>query len=228
MIDSAANGGPRTQAGLPVPPSEAVRRFGTQLELATRYAALLCTRGVERGLIGPREPARIWDRHLLNSVALVADIPSGAQVVDIGSGAGLPGIPVWLARPDLSMRLVEPLERRVRFLREVVAELALPIEVVHGRAEQQPAGSADVVIARAVAPLERLLPITMPILRPDGRLLALKGRSAPAEIATAGQMLHLWPGARLRWDSVGTGDAETVIVRVDRHATGDTDGAVSG
>jgi 16S rRNA (guanine527-N7)-methyltransferase len=227
VTDTADAGGARTDVELPGPPPQAARSFGTQLDLAVRYADILCTRGVERGLIGPREPARIWDRHLINSVVLIVDIPPGAQVVDIGSGAGLPGIPVWLARPDLSMRLVEPLERRVRFLREVVAELALPIEVVHGRAEQQPTGSADVVIARAVAPLERLLPIALPLLRPNGRLLALKGRSAAAEIATAGQMLRLWPGARLRWDSVGTGDAETVIVRVDRHATGDTDGAVS-
>jgi 16S rRNA (guanine527-N7)-methyltransferase len=224
VTDPTAAGARRAEVERPEPPPEAARRFGARLALAVRYADILCTRGVERGLIGPREPDRIWDRHLLNSLALTAAIPMGAQVMDIGSGAGLPGIPVWLARSDVSMCLVEPLERRVRFLREVVAELGLPIEVVHGRAEQQSAGSADVVIARAVAPLERLLPIALPLLRPGGRLLALKGRSAAAEIATASQMLRSWPGARLRWDNVGTGDSMTVIVRVDRDVTSDAGG----
>jgi len=133
--------------------------FGERIDLARRYVQALATDGVLRGLIGPREPARLWTRHVLNSAAASSLIESGARVVDIGSGAGLPGIPLAIARPDCIITLVEPLERRVRFLLEMVDALGLTnCRVVRGRAEEVVArcGDADVVISRAVAPLHRL------------------------------------------------------------------------
>jgi 16S rRNA (guanine527-N7)-methyltransferase len=152
-----------------------------------RYAALLATAGVERGIIGPREVPRIWERHLVNC-AVVAEpggpVPLGASVIDVGSGGGLPGL-VWaICRPDLSVVLLEPLLRRTTFLAEAVAELGLGnVEVARGRAEEY-GGSAEIVTARAVAPLGRLAAWCLPLVRPGGALLALKGASVAEEIAT--------------------------------------------
>jgi 16S rRNA (guanine527-N7)-methyltransferase len=175
-----------------VPPAaEAV--FGDRLPLARRYADLLVTVGVERGLLGPREPSRIWSRHLLNSTAVADLVPPAAAVVDLGSGAGLPGIPLALARPDLHVTLLEPLERRAAFLSEVVAALGIEVAVVRARAEQSPGADADVVVARAVAPLVRLVPLAAALARPDGVLLALKGTAAAADLAAARAVL----GSRL-------------------------------
>ena len=146
---------------------------------------MLATDGVVRGLIGPREPQRLWRRHILTSAAVGSLIGGEVTVVDIGSGAGLPGIPLVIARPDLSVLLVEPLERRVRFLLEVVAELSLAgCRVVRGRAEDVVAecGNADVVTSRAVAPLHRLAAWSAPLARDGGLLLALKGASAAEEL----------------------------------------------
>lgn len=159
--------------------------FSSRLALAERYAGLLATEGIVRGLIGPREVPRLWDRHLLNC-ALVADlVPEGSTVCDIGSGAGLPGIVLALRRPDLHVTLVEPLLRRTTFLEEVVTELGLDqVRVVRGRAEDQRGGAPfEVVTSRAVAPLPRLLAWSMPLVAPGGVLLALKGSSATAEVA---------------------------------------------
>ena len=165
--------------------------FGSALARAEAYAELLATDGTVRGLIGPREVPRLWDRHLLNSAALTGLIPAGARVVDVGSGAGLPGIPLALARPDLAVTLLEPLARRVAFLDECVSRLELDnVTVVRGRAEEGPVvrspGGADVVTARAVAPLEKLAGWCLPLLRPGGRLLALKGATAADELAASG------------------------------------------
>jgi len=147
---------------------------------------MLADAGVERGLIGPREVARLWERHLLNSATISMAVPDAADVVDVGSGAGLPGIPLALARPDLRLRLVEPLLRRATFLTEAVASLGLTsVNVVRARAEDLPPAEAQVVVARAVAPLDRLVRWTLPLLRPGGRLVALKGRSAEQELAAA-------------------------------------------
>lgn len=165
--------------------------FGDATERAEQYVRLLATEGTVRGLIGPREVPRLWDRHLLNSVALAPLVPAGARVVDVGSGAGLPGIPLAMARPDLTVTLLEPLARRVTFLDECVDALRLAnVTVVRGRAEEGPVvrslGGADVVTARAVAPLEKLAAWCLPLLRPGGQLLALKGSSAAEELAAAG------------------------------------------
>ncbi|WP_438872928.1 16S rRNA (guanine(527)-N(7))-methyltransferase RsmG [Paractinoplanes hotanensis] len=162
--------------------------FGDRLGLAAEYARLLVTDGVVRGLIGPREAPRIWERHLVNCAVLSEIIPIGASVVDVGSGAGLPGIVLAVARPDLQMTLVEPLARRTAFLSEAVTALGLDatVTVVRGRAEDVvdgPPAGADVVTARAVAPLDRLAGWCLPLAKVGGRLLALKGATAAEEAA---------------------------------------------
>ena len=146
-----------------------------------RYAEILETWGIERGLIGPKEGDRIWDRHIANCLPVTTLIPQNATVVDIGSGAGLPGIVIALARPDTEVTLVEPLQRRVDFLNEAVKELKIPITVVRGKAESI-RGAFDVVTSRAVAPLPKLLPLVRHLIKPGGSLLAIKGESAQAEI----------------------------------------------
>ncbi|MGH3868055.1 MAG: 16S rRNA (guanine(527)-N(7))-methyltransferase RsmG [Pseudonocardiaceae bacterium] len=160
--------------------------FGDRYPLAERYAALLAGSGVGRGLIGPREADRLWERHLLNSAVLGELVPEGARVLDVGSGAGLPGIPLALARPDLAIVLLEPMARRVVWLEEVVAVLGLAISVHRGRAEDQwvrdELGGNDIVTARAVAPLGRLAGWCLPLVAPGGRLLAVKGVSAEQEV----------------------------------------------
>jgi 16S rRNA (guanine527-N7)-methyltransferase len=163
-----------------------------RLPLAERYAALLATDGVLRGLIGPREAPRLWDRHLLNSAVVGECIAEGATVGDVGTGAGLPGVVLAIARPDVRVTLVEPLLRRTRFLDEVVAELGLgeQVEVVRARAEElHGRRTFDVVTARAVAPLERLARWCLPLVAPHGELVALKGTSAADEIIEAGPAL---------------------------------------
>ena len=198
------------------------RRLRPRLALARRYAAHLVGSGVERGLLGPREAPRVWERHVLNCAVVAELLPDGARTVDIGSGAGLPGIPLALARPDLSVVLVEPLARRVDWLREVVEDLELPVTVERGRAEEAGVRArwegADVVTARAVAPLARLAGWALPLLRPGGVLLALKGgvgghRGGPGR----------GRGAQARWGRAadvrcGTGlvDPPSTVVVVER------------
>ena len=159
-----------------------------RLSLAQRYAELLATEGVVRGLIGPREAPRLWERHLLNCAVLAELVPDSVSVADVGSGAGLPGLVLAIARPDLRVTLVEPLLRRSRFLDEVVEDLGLraQVEVVRGRAEEI-AGQRtfDVVTARAVAPLERLARWCLPLVAPGGELVAMKGASARVEVEAA-------------------------------------------
>ncbi len=173
-------------ADVSAPPPGARAVFGDRLDDAQRYAQILAGAGVERGLIGPRETDRLWDRHLLNSVALTELLSPGDQIADIGSGAGLPGIPLALARPDLRVTLIEPLLRRTDFLREVIDDLGVDIAVVRGRAEdqivRQQVGEMDAVVSRAVASLDKLTRWSMPLLRPGGRMLAIKGERAAGEI----------------------------------------------
>jgi 16S rRNA (guanine527-N7)-methyltransferase len=158
-----------------------------------QYAEILASSGVERGLIGPREVPRLWSRHLVNCAVVaeeaMTEIPVGCTVADVGSGAGLPGL-VWaIVRPDLQMTLVEPLLRRATFLSEVVGQLSLDsrVKVVRVRAEDVPPESFDVVTARAVARLPKLLAWTLPLARPGGTVLALKGAGAAEEVAEVGQ-----------------------------------------
>jgi 16S rRNA (guanine527-N7)-methyltransferase len=161
--------------------------FGPRLAAAERYAEILVTAGVERGLVGPREADRVWDRHILNSAAVAELIDEDARVADVGSGAGLPGIPLAIARPDLAIVLIEPLLRRSTFLTEVIDELGLTsVTVVRGRAEDPGVSREhrdfDAVTSRAVAALDKLTRWSLPLLRPDGVMVALKGERAEAEL----------------------------------------------
>ncbi len=165
-----------------------------RLPVAVAYADLLATDGVVRGLIGPREAPRLWERHLLNCAVLGEVVPQDATVCDIGSGAGLPGLVLALARPDLTITLVEPLLRRTTFLDEAVAVLGLEnVEVVRGRADDlHGRRTFDVVTSRAVAPLERLLQWSMPLVSAHGALVAMKGSSVAEEIEAARPVLTRW------------------------------------
>ena len=203
-------------------PEVAGRVFGDGLDGAVRYAELLREHGVERGLIGPREVDRLWDRHLLNSAVIAERVPGGATVVDVGSGAGLPGIPLALARPDLEITLVEPMARRVEWLDEVVDELGLDIAVVRGRAEERSIrrrlGVVDVVTARAVAPLGRLAGWCLPLLREGGMMLALKGASARDEVTRDAVAVARAGGSEPEVSECGVGllETPTTVVIVDR------------
>jgi len=167
--------------------------FPGQERAIAAFADFLVGAGIERGIIGPREGERIWDRHIFNCLPVTQLIPVGASLFDIGSGAGLPGVVIALARPDLQVTLIEPLERRVEFLNEVVAaipELPFPIQVLRGRA-QDIKKSADFVTARAVAPLEKLKKMSWHMVKTGGSLLAMKGESAAAEmVGVKGAELH--------------------------------------
>ncbi|HEU0191257.1 MAG TPA: 16S rRNA (guanine(527)-N(7))-methyltransferase RsmG [Mycobacterium sp.] len=168
------------------PPAAAAEVFGERLPLACRYAEKLAGAAVERGLLGPREVPRIWDRHLINSAVVGELLGHGDKIADVGSGAGLPGLALAIARPDLRVVLIEPLLRRSEFLRETVADLGLTAEVVRGRAEEAAVRSAvsdmDAVVSRAVASLDKLTRWSLPLLRPGGCMLAIKGERAPAEV----------------------------------------------
>ena len=202
-----------------VVPSDAARElFGETLPVAQRYAELLADVGVARGLIGPREVPRLWERHLMNCAVVEELIPKGADVIDLGSGAGLPGVVLAILRPDLSVTLLEPLLRRTVFLNECVELLRLDnVRVYRGRAEEVHAKlRADIVTARAVAPLPKLIGWALPLLRKGGSLLALKGERAEAELEEARHEL-----ARQRPNiadviRVGGGkvDPATTVVRV--------------
>ena len=209
---------PASAALPPPPPVEATEVFGSALDTARRFAELLATDGVTRGLIGPRETSRLWDRHLLNC-ALVADlVPEHGELVDIGSGAGLPGVVLAMLRPNVRVILLEPMLRRSVFLDECVARLGLTnATVVRGRAEDMVGViRADIATARAVAPLDRLAGWAAGVLKPGGQILAIKGESAADELADARPVLSRL-GARsaevLRVDH-GRVVSATTVVRV--------------
>ena len=199
--DDAAVADAGADAGIPLA-AEAAAMFGTALPQAEQYAALLTGIGAERGIVGPGEAARVWDRHVLNCGVIARLIPVTCSVVDLGSGAGLPGIVLAMLRPESRVTLLEPMARRAAFLQECVTALSLAnVDVVRGRAEEF-AGklAADVVTSRAVAPLEKLAGLSAGLARPGGRVMAMKGSSAAAELARALPVL-----ARL-----GVGDARVV------------------
>jgi 16S rRNA (guanine527-N7)-methyltransferase len=167
-------------------PDTAEGIFGSQIGLARQYAQKLANDSDELGLLGPRELDKIWSRHILNSAVVAELVRPGELVADVGSGAGLPGIPMAIASPDTDFVLIEPMDRRASWLQEVVDELDLQnVEVVRARAEEVEGGQFDVVTARAVAALEKLLRLCVPLLRPGGRVIALKGSKAPEEILEA-------------------------------------------
>jgi 16S rRNA (guanine527-N7)-methyltransferase len=176
----------RVAPQVPAPPDAAGSVFGARLHLAVRYAELLAGTGVEWGVLGPREVDRIWDRHLLNCGVVAELLEPGERVVDIGSGAGLPGLPLLIAQPELDIVLVESLLRRSEFLRQVVEELGLEVDVIRGRAEdpsvREKVGRCDVAVSRAVAGLDQLTRWSLPLLRTGGRMVAIKGERAPDEI----------------------------------------------
>lgn len=203
-------------------PEAAGRVFGDRLELAVRFAELLIEHGVARGLIGPREVDRVWDRHVLNSAVVSELLAPDTELVDVGSGAGLPGVPLAIARPDVSVTLLEPMARRVAWLTEVAEELDLDITVVRGRAEEKAVrerlAGADVVTARAVAPLAKLAGWCLPLARSEGQLLALKGSSAAEELERDAQAVAAVGGVNGRIVACGEGVLEvpTTVVVVDR------------
>ncbi|WP_262851352.1 16S rRNA (guanine(527)-N(7))-methyltransferase RsmG [Mumia quercus] len=200
------------------PPPEAAAIFGGRLDVARRYADLLATEGVVRGLIGPREVPRIWTRHLINCALPAAGLPTGISVADVGSGAGLPGL-VWaIARPDVRLTLIEPLLRRTTFLSEAVDQLGLSnVEVARGRAEEV-AGEYDVVTSRAVASLGKLARWSLPLVRSGGQMWAIKGSSAEEEIAESLAAIRAAGGTNPRVASYGEGVVETptTIVIIDK------------
>jgi 16S rRNA (guanine527-N7)-methyltransferase len=204
----------------PSTPDLARRAFSTdRLGLAERYVELLASDGVERGLIGPREAPRLWERHVLNCLAIEAAVPQSASVADLGSGAGLPGLVLAIGRPDLAVTLVEPLLRRVTFLEEVVETLELGrVRVVRARAEElHGTDTFDVVTARALAPLTRLLDWGMPLVAPSGMLLAMKGSSARDEVDAARSVLKRWKGQAELLTLTGPDAVSTAtVVRVAR------------
>jgi 16S rRNA (guanine527-N7)-methyltransferase len=200
-------------------PQVAATVFGDRLDAARQYVQLLATAGVERGLVGPREVDRLWDRHLLNCAVVGELVPTGARVADLGSGAGLPGIALALARPDLFIDLVEPMARRTAFLTEAVAALGLSgVHIVRARADEVTRDAYDVVTARAVAPLDRLVTLALPAVRLGGTLLALKGASAAAEVAAARHVVAAAGGGHSVIERVGVGvvDPLTTVVVVVR------------
>ncbi|MFK5647729.1 16S rRNA (guanine(527)-N(7))-methyltransferase RsmG [Ornithinimicrobium sp. LYQ121] len=190
----------------PDPPEEAELVFGQSLPLARRYADLLATTGISHGLVGPREAPRLWERHLVNCAVMETLVQQGERVVDIGSGAGLPGLVLAIVRPDLDVHLVEPLLRRTTWLSRAVDELGLENVTVHrGRADEVDL-TAPVVTARAVASLDKLVAWSFPLLAPGGRLLALKGEAAAEELRSVEPLLL----------SLGVTHHQVRVVGVDR------------
>ena len=202
----------------PAPP-EARDRFGAATPLAERYAGWLAGPGVERGLLGPREVDRIWPRHMLNCAVLEPYLPAGGSTCDLGSGAGLPGLVLALLRPAQPIVLLEPLLRRATFLEEVLVDLDLPaVTVVRARAEEYGRQHPEhaTVVARAVAPLDRLVGWAWPLLRPGGVLVAQKGATAADELAAAADTLDSHGAVDREILTLDEGGSVTHIIRVAR------------
>ena len=197
--------------------------FASRLPVAEAYVRMLAGAGIERGLLGPREVSRLWERHILNCAVLSDLIPEDRSVADLGSGAGLPGLVLAIRRPDLSVTLVEPLLRRSRFLEDAVSDLGLGnVTVRRARADElSPDARFDVVTSRALAPLPRLLDWSLPLLSTTGQVLAIKGRSAASEVDELG----LDDSVRRHIQVLEVGHDEivvpTTVVRVDSQMAGD-------
>ncbi|WP_218221486.1 16S rRNA (guanine(527)-N(7))-methyltransferase RsmG [Nesterenkonia sp. Act20] len=196
--------------------------FGDRLDLAERYVGHLCSTGIEHGLLGPREVPRIWSRHVLNCAILAPELTADTTVADVGSGAGLPGLALAIARPDVEFILIEPMERRVEWLSTVVQDLDLDnVQLIRARAEEvTDEVMADVVTSRAVTALKRLLPLTVPLLDDDGELLLLKGRSVHSEIEAASKSFSRYKLQKPTVELLGEGLLEepSTVVRCRRRA----------
>ena len=188
-------------------PEVAQRVFGPGLPLVRRYAADLARHGVELGLIGPLEPARLWTRHLINCGLVAPLIPSGATVADVGSGAGLPGLVLAAARPDLRITLIEPMERRVVWLQDEIGRLGLEQVTVRRARAEEVGDRFEVVTARAVGALQKLLPVVTPLVASGGALALMKGAGVDAEIRAAEGVIRRLRLADLHVEIVGTGMA---------------------
>lgn len=203
--------------GVEPEPAVAASLFGDRIDRARRYAAALARHGEERGLIGPQEPARLWTRHVLNCAIAAPLFTSGTRVGDVGSGAGLPGLVLAIARPDIDWELIEPMERRVAWLQEQVHDLDLGnVRVHHARSEESGLdGVLDAVTARAVSALRTLLPWTAPLVRDGGELILLKGVNAAAEIEAAAKQLRKHKVSDARVEVLGEGvlDETTRVIR---------------
>lgn len=191
--------------------------FGSRLPLAQEYHDSLATDGSTRGFIGPREVPRLWERHILNCAVIEQVIPEGATVIDVGSGAGLPGIPLAIACPDLHITLIEPLLKRYNYLNEVTEKLGLDnVTVLRGRAEEGPikkaVAGADVVTSRAVAPLGKLAKWSLPLVRKGGEMIALKGSSVHEELERDAADIKKAGGGKAEVTTVHG----TTIIRVPR------------
>ncbi|RJT80202.1 16S rRNA (guanine(527)-N(7))-methyltransferase RsmG [Arthrobacter cheniae] len=213
-------GQPSGAAPEPSPAELAAARsvFGQHVDSARAFVGHLSSSGIERGLLGPREVPRLWGRHVLNC-AVVADLMSSdSTVVDVGSGAGLPGLAIAIARPDLHLHLVEPLERRVTWLAEVIEDLSLTNVTVHRARAEQVIGdiAGDYVTARAVSALTTLAGWTIPLSKPGGAVLAIKGQSAAEEIEKARKVIRKLGGGTPEIVTVGTDVLEepTTVVRI--------------
>ena len=198
-------------------PAVAAQIFGTQIEVARRFASNLAQFGEERGLIGPLEPPRLWSRHILNCGVFAGLLSPGDLVGDVGSGAGLPGLVLALARPDVEFALIEPMERRTDWLSEQVAELGLTnVQVVRSRVQDAPfIEKCDVVTARAVSALKTLIPMTAPLVKPGGSLLLMKGASVDREIEDAKKQIraHRLVDLRVIYSGEGILDEPTRLVQ---------------
>jgi 16S rRNA (guanine527-N7)-methyltransferase len=210
---------------LPVAPAVVEQTFGRETALVlSRFVDILATDAVTRGLIGPREVPRLWDRHVLNCAVVAPAFAANERVADVGSGAGLPGLVLAIVRPDLRLTLIESLERRVTFLTEVLDRLELAnVQIVRSRAEEyrstaEDARRFDAVTARAVAPLARLASWTLPLVRPGGHLIAIKGAGAVDEVTASSAAIRRLGGADVHVLSYGAGvvDPPATVVRITK------------
>jgi 16S rRNA (guanine527-N7)-methyltransferase len=209
-------------------PDNAKLVFGEHVDRAAEFVWLLQQHGVERGLIGPREVDKIWDRHVLNSAVIEQLFQANERVVDVGSGAGLPGVPLAIVRPDLRITLLEPMARRIAWLEEVKERLSLDnVTVLRGRAEEGPVRkqllNCDAVTARAVAPLEKLAKWCLPLLKGGGRMVALKGERAQEELERDGAAVERLGGVNGTVVVVGADVLEvpTTVLIVERQTRRD-------